>query len=55
MIWLWESYQISEILYKEAEKDPNFDETYYQAHIAVLHKRVEKAGIRLAGVFECHF
>jgi hypothetical protein len=50
MVWLWESYQISTILYQEAAKDPNFDDNYYKTHLPVLEKRIEKAGIRLAGV-----
>jgi len=48
--WLWESYQIAEILYKEAEENPNFDEEYYKSHISVVKNRIEKAGIRLAGL-----
>jgi S1/P1 Nuclease len=55
MVWLWESYQISTILYQEIEKDPNIDEAYYQSHLPVLHKRIEKAGIRLAGVLNAIF
>jgi len=50
MIWLWESYQITTILYKEAADNPNFDETYYQEHIPIVKNRIEKAGIRLAGL-----
>jgi hypothetical protein len=50
MVWLWESYQISSILYKEAAQDPNFTEEYYRQHLPVLEKRIEKGGIRLAGV-----
>jgi S1/P1 Nuclease len=50
MVWLWESYQISTILYQEAAKAPNFDDNYYKTHLPVLEKRIEKAGIRLAGV-----
>jgi hypothetical protein len=50
MIWLWESYQIANILYQEAAADPNFDEKYYQDHLPILKGRIEKAGIRLAGV-----
>lgn len=50
MIWLWESYQIATILYQEAAENPNFDETYHKEHIIVLQKRIEKGGIRLAGV-----
>lgn len=50
MVWLWESYQISTILYQEAADNPNFDEKYYQDHLPILKNRIEKAGIRLAGV-----
>jgi len=50
MVWLWESYQITTILYKEAEDNPNFDEKYYQDHLPILKNRIEKAGIRLAGI-----
>ncbi len=50
MVWLWESYQISTILYKEAADNPDFDEQYYKDHISVLEKRIEKGGIRLAGI-----
>jgi hypothetical protein len=50
MVWLWESYQITTILYKEAEDNPKFDEKYYQDHLPILKSRIEKAGIRLAGI-----
>ncbi len=50
MVWLWESYQISSILYEEAAQDPNFTEEYYRQHLPILEKRIEKGGIRLAGV-----
>ena len=50
MIWLWESYQISTILYDEAAKNPDIDDAYYNTHLPVLEKQIEKAGIRLAGV-----
>lgn len=49
MTWLWESYQISSELYKEAEASPNMDEAYYNKWIPVIHKRINQAGIRLAG------
>lgn len=48
--WLYESYQVSEQLYADAAKSPDFDEAYYKAHIPVFEDRMEKAGIRLAGV-----
>lgn len=50
MIWLWESYQVSEILYKEAAENSNFENDYYETHLPVLRSRIEKGGIRLAGV-----
>lgn len=50
MVWLWESYQVATILYQEAADNPKFDEKYYQDHLPVLKSRIEKAGIRLAGV-----
>jgi hypothetical protein len=55
MVWLWESYQVSTILYKEAADNPDFDEAYYKSHMPVLEKRIEKAGIRLAGVLNAIF
>jgi len=55
MVWLWESYQISTILYKEAAENPNFGEEYYKTHLPVLEKRIEKAGIRLAGILNAIF
>jgi len=48
--WLYESYVISNELYKEAEADPDFKQDYYDTHIELLHQRILKAGIRLAGV-----
>jgi hypothetical protein len=50
MLWLWESYQIAEILYKEAAENPAFDEQYYNDHMETLQNRIEKGGIRLAGL-----
>jgi hypothetical protein len=52
IIWAWESYQISEILYGEVNTDGStkLSKDYYDAHIPVVQSRIEKAGIRLAGV-----
>ena len=50
MIWLFESYQISTRLYAEAASSNDADETYYQDHISIVRHRIERAGIRLAGV-----
>lgn len=49
--WAWESYQISSKLYSEIEKNgTNIDDAYYQAHLPIVEDRIEKAGIRLAGI-----
>ena len=52
ILWAWESYQISTQVYEEiaAMKGNNIDNAYYEAHIPVIESRIEKAGIRLAGV-----
>jgi hypothetical protein len=50
--WIWESYQASSKLYGEVDamNSRAIDDSYYQAHIAIVQDRIEKAGIRLAGV-----
>jgi len=52
MTWAWESYQISSQLYTEIDqlKHRNIDDAYYQSHIVIVQQRIEKAGIRLAGL-----
>jgi hypothetical protein len=51
IVWAWESYQISSQLYGEIEKNETvIDEAYYNAHIPIVENRMEKAGIRLAGL-----
>jgi S1/P1 Nuclease len=52
MEWIWESYQASSRLYAEVDamKSRSIDDSYYDAHIAIVQDRIEKAGIRLAGV-----
>jgi hypothetical protein len=47
--WLWESYQITTELYANAKPGQNIDEAYYQRNIPVIRKRIDQAGIRLAG------
>lgn len=49
MEWLWESYQITTGLYANAKPGQNIDESYYQKNMPVIRKRVDQAGIRLAG------
>ena len=50
LYWIYESYQISSQLYSEVKSGSKLDETYYQMHIGTVNERIEKAGIRLAGV-----
>lgn len=47
--WLWESYQITTELYANAKPGQDIDEVYYQKYIPVVRKRIDQAGIRLAG------
>jgi len=49
MEWIWESYQISNELYEQVKTGQNIDEAYYQKYIQVVRKRIDQAGIRLAG------
>lgn len=52
IIWAWESYQVSTILYKEVEGQNGtvMGKAYFDAHIPVVKRCIEKAGIRLAGM-----
>jgi S1/P1 Nuclease len=47
--WMYESYQLSTTLYKEIDQDNKPGEDYYRAHIPIVDRRLEEAGIRLAG------
>ncbi|MVN91524.1 S1/P1 nuclease [Mucilaginibacter aquatilis] len=49
MEWLWESYQVTSELYANAKPGQTIDDAYYQKYIPVIRKRVDQAGIRLAG------
>ena len=49
MEWIWESYQISSELYAKTKPGQQIDKAYYQKYIGVIHKRIDQAGIRLAG------
>ena len=48
--WLFESYQISAQLYKEVEGKASLDYMYYPDHATIYKERIQKAGIRLAGL-----
>jgi hypothetical protein len=52
IIWIWESYQISSQLYAEVDAMGKrvIDDEYYQKHLPVVEKRIQQAGIRLAGL-----
>ncbi len=49
MEWIWESYEISSELYANIKAGQTIDEAYYQKYIPVIRKRIDQAGIRLAG------
>jgi hypothetical protein len=53
--WLWESYQLSTELYKQTKPGQTVSEGYYKKYIPVIHKRVNQAGIRLAGMLNALF
>jgi hypothetical protein len=56
LMWAWESYQISSQLYGEIEKNgTNIDDAYYKANMPIVENRIEKAGIRLAGLLNAIF
>jgi len=49
MEWIWESYQISSELYAQVKPGEDIDDAYYQKYIPIVRKRIDQAGIRLAG------
>jgi hypothetical protein len=49
-IWLFESNQISEVLYTDIQPNDNLTYKYNFNHIDTLNRQLLKAGIRLAGV-----
>jgi S1/P1 Nuclease len=55
--WVWESYQISTKLYAEVDamNSRSIDDSYYQAHIDIIHQRLVMAGVRLAGMLNTIF
>lgn len=55
VIWLWESYQISSKLYSEVGNGGNLNAQYYKEHIGIVQKRMDQAGIRLAGIINAIF
>ncbi|MEI6949888.1 S1/P1 nuclease [Paraflavisolibacter sp. H34] len=50
--WLWESYQVSAGLYAEVEgmSKRTLSEAYYKNHMPTVEDRIQKGGIRLAGL-----
>lgn len=55
MTWLWESYQISSKLYAEVGNGSKLNDQYYKQHIGIMQKRIDQAGIRLAGIINAIF
>jgi len=57
IVWAWESYQISTILYGEVNSDGSskLGKEYYESHIGTVESRIEKAGVRLAGLLNSMF
>jgi hypothetical protein len=55
MQWIWESYQISTNLYDEVQPGSKLNDKYYESHISIVNERIEKAGIRLAGLLNSIF
>ena len=55
MTWLWESYQISSKLYTEIANGSNLNDQYYKQHMDMMEKRIDQAGIRLAGIINAIF
>jgi len=49
MEWLWESYQISSQLYAATKPGQAVDDAYYTKYLPVIQRRIDQAGIRLAG------
>lgn len=50
LTWAFESYQASSKLYAEIEGNNRLDEQYYKDHISIVGERIERGGIRLAGL-----
>lgn len=49
-LWLFESNQISEMLYADIQQNDNLNYKYNFNHIDTLNRQLLKAGIRLAGI-----
>lgn len=51
MQWIFESYEAAGKIYADLDKSgKKLDDAYYTDNIAIVHQRIEMAGIRLAGV-----
>jgi hypothetical protein len=52
IVWMWESYQISSTLYAEVDqmKDRKLEADYGEKHYPIIEKRLQQAGLRLAGL-----
>ncbi|MBC7912972.1 MAG: S1/P1 nuclease [Pyrinomonadaceae bacterium] len=48
--WVFESYKLSDELYKEAETNTKYSYKYNFDHVATLNQQLLKGGVRLAGI-----
>ena len=48
--WVFESYQLSDELYKEAESNTKYSYKYNFDHVKTLNEQLLKGGVRLAGL-----
>ncbi len=48
--WVWESYQVAEIIYAEAKPEERLGYDYNFKYIATVNDRLLKGGVRLAGL-----
>lgn len=55
--WMWESYSITSQLYAEVDtmKSRSIGEAYYNEHWGQVTRRLEQAGVRLAGLLNVVF
>lgn len=50
ILWLFESYELSNKIYAEVPKNSILGDAYFQKHIRTIEQRLEMGGIRLAGL-----
>ena len=48
--WLYESYQLADLVYKDIQMDEKLSYTYNFRYITILNQQLLKGGVRLAGI-----